>query len=239
MSTPHIEANVGDISEIVLFPGDPLRAKLIAETYLTDVVQFNKVRNMFGYTGNYKGKRISVMGSGMGIPSAGLYAYELYKFYNVEKIIRIGSCGGYGKNLKMFDVILADKAYTESNFSYTFNNDTEKVCEPSLELTNKIAETCEKIGMNIHRGTMMCTDCFDHYVPNIQDVLDRVPKDIEILGAEMESFALFYVAKMLKKQAACLATVVDLHHETKVVASAEEREKSLHDMIKIALEAVI
>lgn len=239
MGTPHIEANIGDIAQIVLMPGDPLRAKLIAEKYLTDVIQFNKIRNIFGYTGSYKGKRISVMASGMGIPSMGIYCYELYKFYNVEKIIRIGSCGGYKHDLKLFDIILADKSYTESNFAYTFNNDTIKIVEGSSELNNKIEETSKKIGIDIHKGTIICSDCFDLYVPSMQTVLDRAPKDIEIIAAEMESFALFYIAKMLNKQAACVASVVDLHHDKKVIASAEEREKSLGNMITLALESVI
>ena len=239
MGTPHIEANVGDIAEIVLMPGDPLRAKLIAENYLTEVVQFNKVRNMFGYTGYYKGKKVSVMGSGMGIPSMGIYSYELYKFFNVEKIIRIGSCGGYAKDLKLFDVVLADKVYTESNFAYSFDGSAEKILEATPDLTNKIKEISNKEEIPIRAGTFLSGDCFDHYIPDIQKLFDRFPKDLEIMVAEMEAFALFYMAKVLNKEAACVATVVDLHHDKTVMATAEEREKSLNNMIKLALETAI
>ena len=263
MSTPHIEAEKGDIADIVIMPGDPLRAKLIADTYLTNVKQVNRVRNMLGYTGEYKrrsagedssklvtqagqgedscnkGTRITVMGSGMGMPSMGIYCYELYKVYDVKKIIRVGSCGGYREDVKMLDIILAERSYTESNFAYTFNNNTTKIVKASIDLTNKIEEKAKEMGVNIHKGTIICADCFDQYVPNMQDVLDRAPKDIELIAKEMESFALFYIAKTLNKEAACLATVVDLRHDKKAVASIEEREKSLNNMIKIALEAAV
>ena len=123
MSTPHNEANIGDIAKTVIMPGDPLRAKYIADNFLEDAKLVNKVRNIFAYTGKYNGKEITVMASGMGMPSMGIYCYELYKFYGVEKIIRIGSCGGYIPELKLFDIILADNVFSESNFALTLNND--------------------------------------------------------------------------------------------------------------------
>ena len=138
MSTPHNSAVKGEIAKTVLMPGDPLRAKFIAETFLEDVVQFNTVRNMFGYTGTYKGKKISVMGSGMGMPSIGIYSYELYSQYDVENIIRIGSAGAYVKELKLFDVVLANGAYSESTYAKTQNGYEKDVIYPSEKLNKKI-----------------------------------------------------------------------------------------------------
>ena len=237
MGTPHNEANIGDIAELVLMPGDPLRAKLIAEKYLTDAKQINSVRNMLGYTGYYKDKKITVMGSGMGMPSIGIYSYELFEFYGVKKIIRIGSCGAYSEDVKIYDIILADRAYTESNFAYTLDNSTEKTVLPSEELIGKIENAAKDLNTEILKGTIMTSDCFDYYMTDWKAALERVPKDIRIIGAEMEAFALFYIAKLLGKEAACLVTVVD-NHATKEEISSESREKSLNTMIELALEAI-
>src|SRR5574344_1025895 len=135
--TPHNEAQKEDISNIVLMPGDPLRAKYIADNFLEEAKLVNSVRNMFGYTGTYKGKKITVFASGMGMPSIGIYSYELYKFYNVDAIIRIGSCGAYNENLNIFDTILVDNAYTEGNFAYEWNSKDCHLIESS-SLLNEI-----------------------------------------------------------------------------------------------------
>ena len=239
MATPHIEATKEDIADIVIMPGDPLRAKLIADNYLTNTVkQVNRVRNMLGYTGEYKGKRVTAMGSGMGMPSMGIYCYELYKTYDVKKIIRVGSCGAYREDIKLLDIILADKAYTESNFAYTFNNCTEKVAYPSEQLTNRIHEKSKELNIPVIKGTIMTSDCFDWYIENVDDVLNRIPKDIQIEGAEMEAFALFHIAKYFGREAACLASVVDNHY-TKEEVNSEVREKNLMKMIELALESII
>jgi len=236
MPTPHIEANVGEIAEIVIMPGDPLRAKMIAEKYLNNVTQINKVRNMFGYTGEYKGRRITTMGSGMGMPSMGIYCHELYEAYGVKKIIRVGTCGAYRKEIKMLDLILADSAYTESNFAYTFNNSKDNVVYPSEELTNRIYEKSKELNIPVIKGTIMSSDCF--YIEDVKDVLDRIPEGIQIDGVEMEAFALFHTAKTLGTEAACIASVVDNHH-TKEELSSETREQNLYNMIELALEALI
>lgn len=235
--TVHIEARPEDVADVVIMPGDPLRAKFIAENYLENPKLINRIRNMFGYTGYYKGKRVTVMGSGMGMPSMGIYAYELFKFYDVKKIIRVGSCGGYEPNLKLFDLILVDNAYTESNFAYTFSSSTEKTMYASKELTDKIEETAKKINIKLVRGTILSNDAFDPYI-DIDSLLKRVPNDIHYLGAEMEAFALFHVANLCHKDAACLVTVVDLPR-TKEEVSAEERQKSLQTMIELALESIL
>ena len=171
------------------------------------------------------------------MPSMGIYSYELYKFYNVEKIIRIGSCGGYKDSLKMLDVILAKNAYSESNFAYTMSNITEKIMEPSLKLTNEIEEKAKELNIDIIKGTIMTNDCFDPYVENMKNVLERVPKNIDIIAAEMEAFSLFHIAKILNKEAACIATVVDLP-EKKEQVDSKTREQSLNKMITLALEAI-
>ena len=236
MSTPHNEANIGDIAKTVIMPGDPLRAKYIAENFLEDAKLVNKVRNILAYTGKYNGKEITVMASGMGMPSMGIYCYELYKFYGVENIIRIGSCGGYIPELKLFDIILADNVFSESNFALTLNNDNCHIASSDKSLTDNIENTAIKNNISIHRGNTVCTDCFDVYMTDVNKFLKRIPEKFNPLGAEMEAFALFYVAKMLDKKAACLMSVVDSKF-IKDVATSEEREKGLNTMIKLALDA--
>ena len=236
MSTPHNEANIGDIAKTVIMPGDPLRAKYIAENFLEDAKLVNKVRNILAYTGKYNGKEITVMASGMGMPSMGIYCYELYKFYGVENIIRIGSCGGYIPELKLFDIILADNVFSESNFALTLNNDNCHIASSDKNLTDNIENTAIKNNISIHRGNTVCTDCFDVYMTDVNKFLERIPENFNPLGAEMEAFALFYVAKMLDKKAACLMSVVDSKF-IKDVATSEEREKGLNNMIKLALDA--
>ena len=236
MSTPHNEANLGDIAKTVIMPGDPLRAKYIAENFLEDAKLVNKVRNILAYTGKYNGKEITVMASGMGMPSMGIYCYELYKFYGVENIIRIGSCGGYIPELKLFDIILADNVFSESNFALTLNNDNCHIASSDKSLTDNIENTAIKNNISIHRGNTVCTDCFDVYMTDVNKFLKRIPENFNPLGAEMEAFALFYVAKMLDKKAACLMSVVDSKF-IKDVATSEEREKGLNTMIKLALDA--
>ena len=236
--TPHNEAKVEDISNIVLMPGDPLRAKYIADTFLEDAKLVNTVRNMFGYTGFYKGKKITVFASGMGMPSMGIYSYELYKFYNVDTIIRIGSCGAYNENLNLLDTILVDNAYTEGNYAYELNEEDCHIMHSSSEI-NTIIENIEKeLSIPYVKGNTLCTDCFDYYVKDVNSLIARFPKDLNIIAAEMEAFALFYNAKLLGKKASCLLSVVDSHYKHQEI-SAEERQTSLNSMIKLALESAV
>ncbi len=236
--TPHNEAKKEDIADVVIMPGDPLRAKYIAENYLTDYKLVNKVRNIYAYTGNYKGKRVTVMASGMGMPSMGIYAYELYKMYDVNTIIRVGSCGGYLEEEKLFDIILSRQSYSESNFAYTLNNDDCHLVECDKELSDKISEVAKEKGIKLFEGTTACTDCFDLYMTDVNKFLERIPSDIKPISAEMEAFALFYVAKLLGKKAACLMSVVDSKF-IKDVATTEERETGLKKMIELALDSII
>ena len=236
MSTPHNEANLGEIAKTVIMPGDPLRAKYIDENFLEDYKLVNKVRGVYAYTGKYKGKEITVMASGMGMPSMGIYCYELFKFYNVENIIRIGSCGGYKPDLKLFDIILADKVFSESNFALTLNNEVCHIVEADSDLNNIISSTATEENINIVKGNTVCTDCFDVYMTDVNNFLERVPNDLDPVGAEMEAFALFYVAKILNKKAACLMSVVDSKY-IKEIATPEERQTGLNKMIKLALDS--
>lgn len=237
MSTPHNEANIGDIAKTVIMPGDPLRAKYIAENFLKDAKLVNKVRNILAYTGKYNGKEVTVMASGMGMPSMGIYCYELYKFYGVEKIIRIGSCGGYIPDLKLFDIILAENVFSESNFALTLNNDDCHIVSSDKELNDNIEKMAKEKNISIYRGNTVCTDCFDIYMTDVNKFLERIPKDFNPLGAEMEAFALFYVAKILDKKAACLMSVVDSKFISQV-ATSKERETGLNKMIELALEVI-
>ena len=235
MATPHNEANLGDIAKTVLMSGDPLRIKKIAEKYLENPRLVNDVRNIYAYTGTYKGKEVTVMAHGMGIPSMGIYAYELYKDYGVEKIIRLGSCGSYSKDLDLLDIVLVDNSYTESNFAYELNNERVYLAESSKEVNNELKESANRLGIELVEGNVLSTDCFDWYVKDINEFMSRVPRDI--IAAEMESFALFYLAKQFNKKASCLLTVVDSHY-TNIELSSDDRESKLDKMALIALESI-
>ena len=236
MSTPHNEAKIGEIAKTVIMPGDPLRAKYIAENFLNDYKLVNSVRGMYAYTGTYKGKEITVMAHGMGMPSIGIYSYELYKVYGVENIIRIGSCGGYLPELKLFDIILSEKVFSESNFALTLNNEDCHIVEADSSLNNIIKETANEANINIHIENTVCTDCFDVYMTDVNQFLARIPEGFNPASAEMEAFALFYVAKMLNKKASCLMSVVDSKY-IKDIATPEERQTGLNNMISLALDS--
>ena len=236
MSTPHNEANIGDIAKTVIMPGDPLRAKYIAENFLENYRLVNSVRGMYAYTGTYKGKEITVMAHGMGMPSIGIYCYELYKIYGVENIIRIGSCGGYLPELKLFDIILAENVFSESNFALTLNNEDCHIVSADSTLNKIITNTANEINISIRIGNTVCTDCFDVYMTDVNQFLARIPEGFNPASAEMEAFALFYVAKILNKKAACLMSVVDSKY-IKDIATPEERQTGLNNMIKLALDS--
>ncbi len=231
--TPHLEMKSTDaVAKTVLMPGDPLRAKFIAETFLDDARQINSVRNILGYTGNYKGKSISVIASGMGMPSIGIYSYELYKFYNVENIIRIGSCGAYTDELSLYDVILADSAWSESTFAKVQNGYDGDTLNASPELNEKLAAFAAKLGIEVKRGTIHSADVF--YRENFEEYKD-IYRDHGCLAAEMEAFALFANAMTTGKKAACLLTVSDSLVKGEATTS-EERQNAFTNMMKIALE---
>ena len=238
MSTPHNEANKGDIAKTVVMPGDPLRAKYIAENFMENCKLVNQVRGMYAYTGTYKGKELTVMAHGMGMPSVGIYTYELFKFYDVENIIRIGSCGGYKPELKLFDIVLSENVFSESNYALTLNNDDCHIVSSSKELNNIIQSTAQESNVKIVTGNSVCTDCFDVYMTAVNKFLNRIPDDFDPVSAEMEAFALFYNAKLLNKKASCLMSVVDSKF-IKNVATAEERQTGLNTMIKLALDSAI
>ena len=234
--TPHINAEVGDFAKTVLMPGDPKRAKLIAEKYLENARLVTNVRGIVGYTGFYKGKEISVMASGMGMPSMGIYSYELFHVFGVENIIRIGSCGSYSKDLNLLDLILVDKTYTEGNYALTTNNENLHIIDASKEINEKIEEKAKEQNLRLVKGTTSCSEAF--YMTDSNLFFKRVPEGVELLGVEMEAFALLYNAKMLNKKAACILTVTDgIYFEEQL--TSEQREKSLDNMIELALETAI
>lgn len=236
MATAHNNANPGDIAKTVLMPGDPLRAKFIAETYLKNIVQFNTVRNMFGYTGDYKGKRISVMGSGMGMPSIGIYSYELFHEYGVENIIRIGSAGAYTSDLHIFDLVLANSCWSESTYCMAQAGVKGDIQYPSPELNETIKETADKLGIKLREERIHSSDVFYHEA-NVPDHNDFY-NEHGCVCVEMESFALFHNAKILGKNAACILTISD-SLVTNEHASAKVRQTSFAQMMEVALEAAI
>ncbi len=237
MKPLHIVVDKEEIAPIVLMPGDPLRAKYIAENFLENAKCINNIRNMLGYTGTYKGVRVTVMGSGMGMPSMGIYSYELYSFYNVQKIIRIGTCGGERKDINVSDLILATSAYSESNFAYSFSDYTEHFTYPSKELNNTIIETANELGCKIHVGNVLTMDIFGPYVDQ-ERIINRLPRNLEVIGEEMEAFGLFHIASYCEKEAACILTVTDSKYSN-VILTDEEREKDLNTMILLALNSII
>lgn len=238
MSTPHNRANPGEIAKTVIMPGDPLRAKYIAENFLENSKLVNDVRNVYAYTGTYKGKELTIMASGMGMPSMGIYCYELYKIYDVDNIIRIGSCGSYTPGLSLFDIVLSTTVYSEGNFALTFNNDNCHFVEANSELNNIILNKSKELGIEIVAGNTVTTDCFDLYMTDVNQFLSRIPDEFNPLTAEMEAFALLYTAKVLNKKASCLMSVVDSKY-IENVATTEERQTGLNNMIKLSLESAI
>ena len=236
MATPHIGCEKEDVSDLVLMPGDPLRAKYIAENFLEDVKLINEVRNMFAYTGFYKGKRITVFPSGMGIPSMGIYAFELFKFYDVKKIIRIGTAGSFSKDIKIMDVVLSEGATARSYFTELLDNKVLEYAPASKSLNMSIIDCANAMGINCNVGRTITTDVFDPYCDD-KEAFESYFFGDKYLASEMEAFALFYLAERFNRDAACLITIVDSKYEDRIVSS-EDREKSLNDMITIALESI-
>ena len=237
MEPVHIVTDKKNIAPLVLFPGDPLRAKYIAEKFLTNIKLVNKIRNMYAFTGYYKDKLVTVVGSGMGCPSASLYAYELFTFYGVEKIIRIGSAGANKENIKLMDTVLSTGAYSESSIAYQWGGYTDKFIESNNELNEIIKETAKEQNIDIHVGPTLTSDVFDVYA-SIDHVINTCPIKDELLATEMEGFGIFHVARICKKQASMLITIVDSKFNTRIV-SPEMRETHLDNMIVLALESII
>lgn len=231
--TAHIEALKEEIAKTVIMPGDPLRAKFIAETYLENPELVNKVRNIFAYTGNYKGKKVTVMASGMGIPSMGIYSYELFKFYDVESIIRVGSCGAYTEDLNLFDLVVATESFSKSSYCKIQNGSKKKTIKADYLLNTKILEAAESLNKKITAGKIHCSDVFYKENNNFTKLAKK-----GILAVEMESFALFHNANLFGKKAACLLTVSD-NLVTKKETTSAERQTAFKDMIEVALESLV
>lgn len=233
--TPHNSARKGDFAKVCLFPGDPLRAKFIAENFLENPHQVNGVRGMLGFTGTYKGVKISVMGSGMGMPSLGIYATELYRFYDVEKIIRVGSCGAYDPNLEVFDTLLVQSASTNSAWAHQYDLPGTYSATPDFETLIDAYEASKKLGIKVKPADILSSDTF------YDDVNPEGWKkwaDMGIAACEMESYALFCIAKHLGKKAMAILTVSDsvINH---VYTTAEQRQTSFKSMMELALETAL
>ena len=229
--TAHNNAKANDFAKTVLMPGDPLRAKYIAETYLENPRQVTAVRNMFGYTGTYKGKEISVMGGGMGMPSIGIYSYELFNFYDVDQIIRIGSAGALQDHIKVMDVVIGMGACTDSNYAYQYGLPGTFAPIADYELMNKAIETAKRQGTNVVVGNVLSSDVFYNADPTVNDRW----RSMGVLAVEMEAAALYMNAAKAKKKALCMLTISD-HIYTGEALSAEDRQLGFGKMMEIALE---
>lgn len=232
--TPHNEAKKGEIAKVVLMPGDPLRAKYIAENFMDNVKLVNQVRGMYAYTGTYKGKEITVMGHGMGIPSVGIYVHELFKFYDVECIIRIGSCGAYVDTLNLKDVIVVNEGYSESTFTECYSGDKVHSVAAKNSCNDVIMETAKEMNLNVVQGNVHSADAFYSSTANIKELYEKHG----CLAAEMESFALFHIANVLNKKAACILSVSDSLVKPEELSPAE-RQTALTNMITLGLETAI
>lgn len=232
--TPHNSAKPGDIAKTVLMPGDPLRARFIAETFLENPVLVNDVRGIQGYTGTWKGQPVTVMASGMGMPSIGIYSYELYRDYGVENIIRIGSAGSYVKDVHVYDVVLATAAYSESTYAKTQSGFEGDTTLPSAALNDKLRASAKALEIDIKEGLIHSSDVFYR---ESSDYLEEIHAK-GCVAVEMESFALFANAQVLGKNAACILTISDSFVED-TITTPEERQKNFTQMMKIALDAAI
>lgn len=229
--TAHNEAKQGEIAKTVLMPGDPLRAKFIADTYLEDVVCFNQVRNMLGFTGTYKGKQVSVMGGGMGMPSIGIYSYELFNFYEVDNIIRVGSAGGLSDNVKLRDVVIGMGASTNSNYAAQYKMPGTYAPLADYDLLRKAVQAADQLNIKTVVGNVLSSDTFYNDDKDANDLWRRM----NVLAIEMEAAALYMNAAKAGKKALCILTISD-HIYTGEALSAEDRQKTFRDMMEIALE---
>lgn len=232
--TPHIEAKKGDFARTVLMPGDPLRAKFIAENFLTQIKQVNGVRGALGYTGFYNGKRVSVMASGMGQPSIGIYSYELFAFYDVENIIRVGSCGGFDKDLHVMDIVLAMGACTNGNYAAQYRLPGTFCPIADFGLLTEAAAKCRDAGVKYKVGNVLSSDMFYDDAGSGQEW-----SKMGVLGVEMEAAALYMNAARLNKKALCICTVSDSFVYPEENLSAKQRQEGFSAMIKIALETAL
>ena len=234
MATPHIGANKGDIAQTILLPGDPLRAKYIAETFLENAVQYNNVRGMLGFTGTYKGKKISVQGTGMGVPSIGIYSHELISEFGVKNLIRVGTAGSYQKDVNIRDVVLAMSASTDSAINRLRFNGADYAPTANAEMLFKAYEIAKQKGLNVKAGNVFTSDTFYGDDPNAWKKWAK----FGVLCVEMETAQLYTTAAKLGANALTILTISDsfITHE---VTSAEERQTTFNDMIKVALETAI
>lgn len=226
-----------DIAPYVIMPGDPLRAKYIAENFLEDAKIVTSVRNMLGYTGTYKGVKLTVMASGMGMPSMSIYAFELIHYFKVKRIIRIGTCGVVNPSVEVPDIILADRIYSESNFAYSYNDYKEHIVYPNESLNELIKKTAYENNQKLHIGTMITADVFGPYV-GMDRLLERMPEGLNPLGEEMEGYGLCHVANSMNVAASVIATAVDSKFSD-IILTPEQRQTSLNEMIKLALDSII
>ena len=233
----HINAKKNDIAKIVLMPGDPLRAKYIADKYLENAKLVTSVRNMYGFTGTYKNKEVTIMGSGMGMPSMGIYAFELIYYYNVSKIIRIGTCGVNYPAMEIPSVVLTKRCYSPSNYAYTYDGTTTHIEKPSKLLNDKILEIAKKKDIKLYYGTILTCDQFNPYIDN-NKFNRKIPKNIVPIASDMETYALLHIAKKMNCEATSLLTCVDSPFSDKKL-SIKEREQSLDEMILLALDSII
>lgn len=234
MPTPHNEAIDSDIAKTVIMPGDPMRAKYIAENYLDNYKLVNKVRGMYAYTGYYKNKRITVMAHGMGNPSIGIYSYELFKFYDVDNIIRVGSAGALTDKIKLKSVLLAEKVYSKSNYAKIQNGSDDIVLSSSEILNDQIISTARENNINVLKSVVYCSDAFYNETEKPNILFD----EYGCSAVEMESFALFHNARVLNKRATCILTISD-NLVTKEKLSAMERQTGFDEMIKLVLNSTL
>lgn len=234
LPTPHNAAVEGQIAELVLMPGDPLRAQHIAENYLQDVERFSAVRNMFGFTGSYQGHRVSVMGSGMGMPSMGIYSYELFNLYGVESIVRIGSAGGIGEGLKLHDLVVAQGACTDSNYASQFGLPGTFAPIADFGLLTRAVSAAERLGVPVRVGNVLSSDVFY----NADESAAQRWASMGVLALEMESAALYMNAARAHKKALALLSISDLVFTGEEI-SAEDRQTSLTQMMEVALSLAL
>ncbi len=227
--TPHIEARYGEIAETVLMAGDPLRAKFIADHFLADPIQFNNVRGMLGYTGTYEGRRVSVMGHGMGIPSIGIYSYELFNFYGVKTIIRVGSAGSYDPDLKLGDLVIAMGACTDSNYGAQYGLPGTFAPIADFDLLREAARACEQRKFRYKVGNILSSDVFYADSPHVEPW-----RKMGVLAVEMEASALYMNAARSGNRALVICTISD-HVLTGEMMSADQRQTSFTHMMEVAL----